>query len=196
LNPHERATVAWHEMGHALAAATLPGADPVHKVSIIPRTIGALGYTMTRPTEDRFLITRGELENRMVMLMAGRAAEELGFGEISTGAADDLVRATDIARQIVTRFGMHPALGQAVLEQDRGGFLGEDRMAFTPRDHSEATAREVDLAVREIMAAAYARALALLGERRADLEAGARLLMERETITPEDFAPLRAAAAG
>ncbi|HSF64766.1 MAG TPA: ATP-dependent zinc metalloprotease FtsH [Paracoccaceae bacterium] len=196
LNPRERETVAWHEMGHALAAATLPGADPVHKVSIIPRTIGALGYTMTRPTEDRFLITRGELENRMVMLLAGRAAEELGFGEISTGAADDLVRATDIARQIVTRFGMHPVLGQAVLEQDRGGFLGEDRMAFTPRDHSEATAREVDLAVREIMAAAYARALALLGDRRADLEAGARLLMDRETITPEDFAPLRPVAAG
>lgn len=195
LNPRERETVAWHEMGHALAAASLPGADPVHKVSIIPRTIGALGYTMTRPTEDRFLITRGELDNRMVMLLAGRAAEELGFGEISTGAADDLVRATDIARQIVTRFGMHPVLGQAVLEQDRGGFLGEDRMTLTPRDHSEATAREVDLAIREILATAYARALALLGDRRADLEAGARLLMDRETITPEDFPPLRPAAA-
>ena len=193
LNPRERDTVAWHEMGHALAAATLPGADPVHKVSIIPRTIGALGYTLTRPTEDRFLITRGELENRMVMLLAGRAAEELGFGEISTGAADDLVRATDIARQIVTRFGMHPDLGQAVLEPDRGGFLGEDRVTLSPRDHSEATAREVDLAIRGLVDTAYRRALALLSERRADLEAGARLLIERETITPEDFAPLRPA---
>ncbi len=195
LNKRERETVAWHEMGHALAAATLPGADPVHKVSIIPRTIGALGYTMTRPTEDRFLITRGELENRMVMLLSGRAAEEIRFNEVSTGAADDLVRATDIARQIVTRFGMHEKLGQAVLEQDRGGFLGEDRMSFSPRDHSEATAREVDLAVRSLLDDAYARALALLRDRHADLEAGAQLLLERETITPEDFAPLRPATA-
>lgn len=190
LNPKERETVAWHEMGHALAAARLPGADPVHKVSIIPRTIGALGYTMTRPTEDRFLITRSELENRMVLLLAGRAAEQIRFQEISTGAADDLVRATDIARQIVTRFGMHEALGQAVLEQDRGGFLGEDRITLNPRDHSEGTAREVDLAVRGLLADAYARALALLAEAQEDLAAGARLLLERETITPDDFAPL------
>jgi cell division protease FtsH len=195
LNARERETVAWHEMGHALAAATLPGADPVHKVSIIPRTIGALGYTMTRPTEDRFLITRSELENRMVMLLAGRAAEEIRFNEVSTGAADDLVRATDIARQIVTRFGMHEKLGQAVLEQDRGGFLGEERMGFTPRDHSEATAREVDLAVRALLEEAYARALALLREHQGDLKAGAALLLERETITPEDFPPLRPPAA-
>lgn len=191
LNRKERETVAWHEMGHALAAALLPGADPVHKVSIIPRTIGALGYTMTRPTEDRFLITRSELENRMVMLLAGRAAEQIRFAEVSTGAADDLVRATDIARQIVTRFGMHEDLGQAVLEQDRGGFLGEDRMSFTPRDHSEATAREVDLAVRGLLDAAYQRAIALLSEARTNLEAGARLLLERETITPDDFPPLK-----
>ena len=190
LNRRERETVAWHEMGHALAAARLPGADPVHKVSIIPRTIGALGYTLTRPTEDRFLITRSELENRMVILLAGRAAEQIRFAEVSTGAADDLVRATDIARQIATRFGMHEALGQAVLEQDRGGFLGEDRITLSPRDHSEATAREVDLAVRGLLDAAYRRALALLEGARADLEAGARLLLERETITPADFAPL------
>ena len=191
LNPRERETVAWPEMGHALAALQLPGADPVHKVSIIPRTIGALGYTMTRPTEDRFLITRTELENRMVMLLAGRAAEQIRFAEVSTGAADDLVRATDIARQIVTRFGMHESLGQAVLEQDRGGFLGEDRVSFTPRDHSEATAREVDLAVRGLLEAAYDRAITLLTKARDDLETGARLLLERETITPEDFPPLR-----
>ncbi len=195
LNARERETVAWHEMGHALAAAALPGADPVHKVSIIPRTIGALGYTMTRPTEDRFLITRSELENRMVMLLAGRAAEEIRFAEVSTGAADDLVRATDIARQIVTRFGMHEKLGQAVLEQDRGGYLGEDRMSFSPRDHSEATAREVDLAVRALLDAAYERSLALLREREDDLKAGATLLLERETITPEDFPKLRPATA-
>ena len=193
LNPHERHAVACHEMGHALAAATLPGADPVHKVSIIPRSIGALGYTMTRPTEDRFLITRGDLENRMVLLLAGRAAEDIVMGEISTGAADDLARVTDIARQLVTRFGMHPVLGQAVLEPDRGGFLGEDRVGFTPRDHSEATAREVDLAVRDLIATAYDRAKALLTDRRADLDAGTALLLDKETITPDDFPALRPA---
>jgi cell division protease FtsH len=191
LNARERETVAWHEMGHALAAARLPGADPVHKVSIIPRTIGALGYTLTRPTEDRFLLTRSELENRMVMLLAGRAAEQIRFAEVSTGAADDLVRATDIARQIVTRFGMHETLGQAVLEQDRGGYLGEDHVSFAPRDHSEATAREVDLAVRGLLNTALERAIALLTDARADLAAGAKLLMEHETITPAEFPPLR-----
>ena len=191
LNARERETVAWHEMGHALAAARLPGADPVHKVSIIPRTIGALGYTLTRPTEDRFLITRSELENRMVMLLAGRAAEQIRFSEWSTGAADDLVRATDIARQIVTRFGMHETLGLAALEQERGGYLGEDKVSFSPRDHSDATAREVDLAVRELLGGAYDRAVSLLRDNHADLEAGARLLLERETITPAEFAPLK-----
>jgi cell division protease FtsH len=191
LNARERETVAWHEMGHALAAARLPGADPVHKVSIIPRTIGALGYTLTRPTEDRFLITRSELENRMVMLLAGRAAEQIRFAEVSTGAADDLVRATDIARQIVTRFGMDETVGQAVLEQDRGGYLGEDHVTLAPRGHSEATAREVDLAVRGLLNTALERAMALLKTCHNDLAAGAKLLMERETITPGEFPPLR-----
>ena len=191
LNPAERHAVAVHEMGHALAAATIPGADPVHKVSIIPRSIGALGYTMQRPTEDRFLITRADLESRMMVLLAGRAAEELVLDEISTGAADDLARVTDIARQVVTRFGMHPALGQAVLEPERGGFLGEDRFAITPRDHSEETAREVDLAVRDLIDRAYQRAKELLAARRGDLDAGTALLLERETITPEDFPALR-----
>jgi len=195
LNPKERAAVAWHEMGHALAAASLPGADPVHKVSIIPRSIGALGYTMQRPTEDRFLITRADLENRMVVLLAGRAAEDLVLGEISTGAADDLARVTDIARQIVTRFGMHAALGQAVLEPERQSYLGEGLPGVTPRDYSEQTAREVDLAVRDLIEGAYGRAKALLTERRADLEAGTKLLLERETITPDDFPALKPLAA-
>ncbi len=192
LNPAERHAVAVHEMGHALAAASIPGADPVHKVSIIPRSIGALGYTMQRPTEDRFLITRADLESRMMVLLAGRAAEDLVLNEISTGAADDLARVTDIARQVVTRFGMHPALGQAVLEPERGGFLGEDRYSITPRDHSEETAREVDLAVRDLIDRAYQRAKELLAARRGDLDAGTALLLERETITPADFPALSA----
>ncbi len=128
LQPEERRRVAYHEMGHALAAATLPGADPVHKVSIIPRSIGALGYTMQRPTEDRFLITASELKDRMCVLLAGRAAEQLIFGEVSTGASDDLAKATDIARQIAMRFGMSEKLGQAVLEEDRQAFLGDAMM--------------------------------------------------------------------
>jgi cell division protease FtsH len=191
LNPAERHAVACHEMGHALAAASLPGADPVQKVSIIPRSIGALGYTLTRPTEDRFLITKTELDNRLVLLLAGRAAEELTMGEISTGAADDLARATDIARQIATRYGMYPALGQSVLEQERGSFLGDDTMTFTPRDHADATSREVDLAVRDMLTIAYDRAKQVLANRRADLDAGTALLLERETITPDDFPALK-----
>jgi len=191
LNPEERRRVAYHEMGHALTAVSLPGMDPVHKVSIIPRSIGALGYTMQRPTEDRFLITAAELKDRMVVLMAGRAAEDLIFGEVSTGAADDLAKVTDIARQIVTRFGMSRDLGQAVLEQQRSSYLGENVLNVQQRDYSEATAREVDLAERKLINEAYDRAKQVLSERRQDLEAGAKLLLEKETITPADFAPLR-----
>jgi len=190
LNPQERKRVAYHEMGHALTAAALPGSDPVHKVSIIPRSIGALGYTLQRPTEDRFLITTDELKNRIVVLLAGRAAEDLVFGEISTGAADDLAKVTDIARQIVTRFGMSAELGQAVLEEPRSSYLGDNMLDVRPKDYSEATAREVDLAVRELIADAYQRARTILEERRPDLEEGVKLLLERETITPDEFPPL------
>jgi cell division protease FtsH len=190
LNPQERKRVAYHEMGHALTAATVPGADPVHKVSIIPRSIGALGYTLQRPTEDRFLITTDELKNRMVVLLAGRAAEDLVFGEISTGAADDLAKVTDVARQIVTRFGMAEKLGQAVLEEPRSSYLGENVVDVRPKDYSEETAREVDLAVRELIDEAYERAKAILTERRQDLEDGVKLLLEKETITPDEFPPL------
>ena len=190
LQPHEREVVAFHEMGHALVAASLPGSDPVHKVSIIPRSIGALGYTMQRPTDDRFLITARELADRMAVLLAGRAAEQTVFGEVSTGAADDLAKVTDIARQIVTRFGMTEALGQAVLESRSTGFLGDQPVGVREKDYSEETAREIDLAVRGLVDEAYRRALAILAERRATLDEGAKLLLERETLTPEDFPPL------
>jgi cell division protease FtsH len=193
LNPEDRRRVAYHEMGHALAASALTGTDPVHKVSIIPRSIGALGYTMQRPTEDKFLITTGNLKNRMVVLMAGRAAEDLIFGEISTGAADDLARTTDIARQIVTRFGMASELGQAVFERQSSAYLGDNMMGLKQKDYSEETAREIDLAVKKLIDEAYARAKAILRQRRQDLDAGTALLLEKETITPEDFAPLRPA---
>lgn len=191
LHPHERRVVAYHEMGHALVAAALPGMDPVHKVSIIPRSIGALGYTMQRPTDDRFLISAGELKARMAVLLAGRAAEQLVFNEVSTGAADDLVKVTDIARQIVTRFGMTVALGQAVLEQSRTAYLGDQSIGVREKDYSEETAREIDLTVRELIEEAYQRALALLTERRGVLEEGVALLLEQETLTPDDFPALQ-----
>jgi cell division protease FtsH len=189
--PDERSRVAHHEMGHALAAASLHSADPVQKVSIIPRSVGALGYTMQRPTEDRFLITFGDLKERMVVLMAGRAAEQLVFGEISTGASDDLAKVTDIARECVTRYGMTDPIGNVVLEERALQWLGDQRDTARPRDFSEATAREVDIAVRTLIAEAYAEALAILTARRADLERGAALLLERESLTPDDFPPLR-----
>ncbi|MDA7086341.1 ATP-dependent zinc metalloprotease FtsH [Pseudomonas sp. SA3-5] len=191
LQPHEREVVAHHEMGHALAAASLAGMDPVHKVSIIPRSVGALGYTLQRPTEDRFLITLAELKNRMVVLLAGRAAEDLIFKEISTGAADDLAKVTDIARQIVTRFGMTSELGQAVLEHQSASYLGEQAISLREKDYSEETAREVDLSIRALIDGAYTRAKALLQSRRADLEQGAQLLLEKETLTPDEFPALR-----
>ena len=140
LNPKERRTVAHHEMGHALVALSLPGSDTVHKVSIIPRGIGALGYTIQRPTEDRYLMSREELENRMAVLLGGRAAETIVFGELSTGAADDLQKVTDIARAMVTRYGMVEKLGQVTFEDQPQSFL-EDRRRLSARSAAIARRR-------------------------------------------------------
>ncbi len=187
LNPRERETVAWHEMGHALVAMSLPGADPVHKISIIPRGIGALGYTIQRPTEDRYLMSREELENKMTVLLGGRAAEQLAFGQLSTGAADDLQKVTDIARSMVMRYGMDEKLGHVAYEAERHTFLGQDFLPPSQRSYSEATAREIDCAVRERVARAFQRALEVLGARRATLDAGARQLLEKETLNEADL---------
>lgn len=195
LTENERRRVACHELGHALVAAAIPGADPVHKVSIIPRAIGALGYTLQRPTDDRYVITASELRDRIAVLMGGRAAEALVLGEISTGAADDLAKATDIARQYVARFGMGEGTGQAVLEQLAQPFLNGPYAQAGRRDYSEATSREVDLAIRQLIEAAFVRARSLLDANRADLDRGTALLLERETITPADFLPLQRRAA-
>jgi cell division protease FtsH len=186
LNPKERQVVAYHELGHALIALTLPGVDPVHKVSIIPRGVGALGYTMQRPTEDRFLMTVEELENKMSVLLGGRAAEQLVFGEISTGASDDLIRVTDIARSMVTRYGMDEKLGQAALETERGTFLGMPSEGGGRR-FSEDTAREIDVAVRERIDRTYEKALKILRDRRAELDRLAKKLLEKETLTAEEL---------
>ena len=184
LNPKEREVVAHHELGHALVALSLPGTEVVQKVSIIPRGIGSLGYTIQRPTEDRYLMTRGELENRMAVLLGGRAAERLVFGELSTGAADDLAKATDIARNMVTRFGMDETLGQVALDEPPQTFLGvQPPRIDLNRAYSEQTAREVDLAVRDLVDRAFNRATAILQERRAALQSIAGKLLEKETLS-------------
>ncbi|WP_341891311.1 ATP-dependent zinc metalloprotease FtsH [Variovorax sp. YR752] len=196
LNPQERRAVAFHEMGHALVALAQPGSDPVHKVSIIPRGIGALGYTIQRPTEDRYLMTRTELERKVAVLLGGRAAEMLVLGELSTGAADDLARATDIAREMVTRYGMDEGLGHVAYEPPRAAtpelaLLG----GAAPRTLSEETMRRIDAAVAGIVAAGFVTATALLTRHRAVLERGADRLLERETLAEDDLreltAPLR-----
>ncbi|HUL05452.1 MAG TPA: ATP-dependent zinc metalloprotease FtsH [Candidatus Acidoferrum sp.] len=183
LNPVERKIVAYHEMGHALVALSLPGTDRVHKVSIIPRGIGSLGYTIQRPTEDRYLMTREELENRMAVLLGGRAAEVVVFGQLSTGAADDLAKATDIARSMVTRFGMVETLGQVTFEEAPQSFLGTPAPPYgQERKYSEATAREIDTAVREIVQQAFDKAVGILRSKRAVLERTAQKLLEKETL--------------
>jgi cell division protease FtsH len=194
LNEKERRTVAYHEMGHALVAMTIPGSDPVHKISIIPRGVGALGYTIQRPTEDRFLMTTEELENKMAVLLGGRAAEHVVFGEISTGAADDLAKVTNIARSMVTRFGMTPSLGQVAYETEQSQFLATPGGALKAREFSEATAREIDTAVKEIVDRAFDKAVRILTDRRATLERGAQSLLQKETLAEDDLRELQAAA--
>jgi cell division protease FtsH len=190
LTPPERRRVAYHEIGHALVAASLPGVDPVLKVSIIPRGIGALGYTIQHPTEDRFVLAASELRNRIAVLMGGRAAEVLLFeGDISTGAADDLQRATDIATEMVTLYGMAESVGQRTYKPAPQGFLSGQ--VLDKPVASEATLREIDLSVRDIVAEAFDEARAILTRRRADLDQGAELLLKKEAITAEDFPALQ-----
>ena len=187
LNPHERKVVAHHEMGHALVARALPGTDPVHKVSIIPRGIGALGYTIQRPTEDRFLMSRAELENKMAVLLGGRAAEILIFSDVTTGAVDDLAKASDIARSMVTRYGMSDELGQMSYEEQRQSFLGQTQFTAQERQYSEETAREIDCAVRELTEKARQKALHILQTFRTELEEGAAWLLEKETLLEDEL---------
>ncbi|MGJ4918042.1 ATP-dependent zinc metalloprotease FtsH [Bradyrhizobium sp. HKCCYLRH2060] len=188
LNPKEREIVAYHEMGHAIVAMSLPGTDPVHKVSIIPRGVGALGYTIQRPTEDRFLMTREELENKMAVLLGGRAAELVVYGHLSTGAADDLRRVTDIARSMVTRYGMSEQLGSVAYERDNQSFLapGASRSA----DYGEAAGDAIDAEVRTIVTAALERTRKLLQDKRDVLERAARRLLVKETLDESELAAL------
>lgn len=173
---------SFHEMGHALVALALPGTDPVHKVSIVPRGIGALGYTLQRPTEDRFLMTRADLEHKIAVLLGGRAAEKLVFGELSTGASDDLARATDIARDMITRYGMDEGLGYVAFEAQRPRFLDAPELAQGGCRVAESTQARIDQAIRDIVMGVFDRAYRILEINREVLERCARELLARETL--------------
>ncbi len=192
LNARERATVALHEMGHALVAMALPGTDPVQKVSVIPRGISALGYTIQRPTEDRFLMGRDEMQERMAVLLGGRAAEMLVNRLPSTGAADDLAKASELARALVTRYGMDEALGMVAYEEERRTFLPGVAVGLEPRRYSEATAREIDCAVRARVQAAFETASGILQRARPVLERAARRLLDQESLGETELAEIRA----
>ena len=183
LNKMEKERVAYHETGHALVALSIPGSDQVQKISIIPRGVSALGYTLQLPTEDRFLMTKSELENKVAVLLGGRIAEETIFGEASTGAQNDLVKATDIAKSMVKAYGMSEKLGTITLERERQPQFLQLPVASEKGDYSEETAREIDCEVRRIIDEQYGRVRLLLEERKATLRQGAQLLLEREVIT-------------
>ncbi len=193
LSEAERRVIAHHELGHAIVALSIKGADPVHKVSIIPRGVGALGYTIQRPTEDRYLMTRGELEDKMTVLLGGRASEKLIFDHLSTGAADDLAKASDIARSMVTRYAMVEKLGNVTFDRDRPTFLDNGMASpYSERNYSEDTAREIDCAIREIVDHAYDRALAILKRNEPALRTAAKDLLEKETLDEAGIAKLKA----
>lgn len=190
LNENERRFVAYHEMGHAIIAIALPGTDKVHKVSIIPRGVGALGYTIQRPTEDRYLMTRQELTNKLAVLLGGRAAEKLIFDHLSTGAADDLAKATEIARGMAARYGMDETVGFVSYDSDRPSFLGQTGFPYAERQYSEATAEKLDEAVKRLVSSAFDRTIEILKENRRILDEGAGQLLEHETLDEAVLADL------
>jgi cell division protease FtsH len=189
INPEERKIVAYHELGHALVAISLPGTDPVQKISIIPRGIAALGYTMQVPTEDRFLMKRTELLNKIATLLGGRAAEEIVFGDISTGAHNDLSKATDIARSMVKEYGMSTTIGQVYFSRDKRPLFLETGMQGG-NEYSEATAEMIDKEIKEIISVQYKRALDILREKKEVMDKGAEVLLEKEKIDGEELKAL------
>jgi len=187
INEHEREVVAFHEAGHALISLSVPGADPVQKVTIVPRGIAALGYTLSVPTEERFLMSRSELLAKIATALGGQAAEELIFGEVSTGAHNDLSKATDIARGMVKEYGMDEKLGRVYLESERRAQFLDVAGVSEGRKYSEETAREIDQAVRRILDEQFERVRSLLTERREVLEEGAQLLLSKEKIASQEL---------
>jgi cell division protease FtsH len=189
INPRERKIVAVHETGHALVAAFTPGADKVHKISIVPRGIGALGHTQQLPTEERYLMTRQELEGKIDVLFGGRAAEKLVFGEVSTGAQNDLQRATEIARAMVLEYGMGETLGPVTFPRRHGLFLPDASPYGTDgnREYSEATAQALDQETKQILEERLEHVLQLLGNKRHLLDRVAELLIEKEVLESDTF---------
>ncbi len=189
MNEKEKRIVAYHESGHTLVAMSVPTADPVNKVSIIPRGIAALGYTQQLPTEDRYLMTREELLDRLSVLLGGRVAEELVFGDISTGAQNDLQRATDIARSMVTEYGMSERLGLVTYAKERRPLFLDT--GFSPaKEYSDETAREIDAEVSRLMEEAHERVRKILTEKKQQLEVIAQTLLEKETILGDELKQL------
>jgi cell division protease FtsH len=181
MSPKEKKTVAYHESGHALVAELVPGADPVSKISIIPRGVAALGYTQQLPIEDRYLMTRSELMARIYVLLGGRVAEEVVFGDVSTGAQNDLQRATEIARTMVTQLGMSERVGLVSLEGPRTPVFLPVPM-HAPKEYSEDTARTVDAEVKRILSDTHTKVKELLGSHRQELEELAELVLEKEIV--------------
>ena len=188
IGPREKEIVAHHEAGHAIVAELRPHADRVHKISIIPRGVAALGYTEQAPTEDRYLMTRAELLDRLDVLLGGRVAEEIIFGDVSTGAADDLRRATDMARHMVAQYSMSEKLGLATFDEPRQTFLETGGPAA--REYSEATAQAIDVEIAGILSAAHARVRETLTAHRSTVEALAKLLVDREVVNAEQLRAL------
>jgi cell division protease FtsH len=189
MNERERQIVAYHESGHAIVAETVPHADPVKKVSIIPRGIAALGYTQQLPTEDRYLLTRSELEDRIAVLLGGRVAEEIVFQDISTGAQNDLQRATDIARSMIMEYGMSERLGLMTFQRERPSAFLEVPSKIT-RDFSEEKAQLIDEEIDRILRDAHDRVRTILEERRPILDRMAQLLLQKEVLEGEELRKL------
>ncbi len=189
MSDDEKKRVAYHESGHAIVAKALPGTDPVHKISIIPRGFGALGYTLQLPVEDRFLATKQQMINEITVLLGGRAAEELAFNEISTGASNDIKRATGMAHKMVCAYGMSEALGTLTYGQSGSEvFLGKDLMK--EKDYSEETARKIDAEISLLVEAAHENAREILRKNKALLDSIAKTLLEKEVVEGEDFIKL------
>ncbi len=187
MSPKEKAIVAYHEVGHALTAESLETSDPVHKVSIVPRGLGALGYTLQLPTEDRYLMTRTELKDRLAVLLGGRVAEEIIFGDISTGAQNDLMRATDIARSMVKEYGMSDKLGLVTFERERRPMFLDTADFGRGKDYSDDTARIIDREVDQLIKDSHQRVHSILEGRRAALERAAKVLLDKEVLDGDQF---------
>jgi cell division protease FtsH len=186
MNPKEKEIISYHESGHAIVAESVKHADPVHKISIIPRGIAALGYTQQQPTEDRYLMTRSELLDRLAVFIGGRVAEELVFGEISTGAQNDLQRATDIARSMVTEYGMSDRLGLVTYERERRPMFLPDTFS-AGKTYSEERAAQIDEEISKVIEEAHARVRGILSQRRKVLDDLAHLLLEKEVVQGEEL---------